>query len=345
MTRDDDRSVAELRRESERTRAELTQTVHALRNEISETADGVRRTISPANLKAEVSSYVADTGRGWLDTLKQQAMDNPMQALAAGTAIAVPAMRFAKSIPLPLLMIGAGLALTSPRVRQAVADKVTDVTGTSPGESMDRARDVAAEKLSAMTSTVEAAADQATVAAQGVSDVIGSKVAEARQGVAQFATEVADRAADYQAAGRDLVRDKAAAASQAATEALQTARVKSAETLGAARQSAETVVRDNALLVGGIGLAIGALLAASLPATRVEQTAMGEASDTLRSKVTGAAEETFDRVKSAAASAAGDMQAKVGEGVGRFADAATEKLRTVADDAVTTAFEPTRSPR
>ena len=45
-----------------------------------------------------------------------------MQAIAAGTAIAVPIMRLARGFPLPLLMIGAGLALSSKTVRERAAE-------------------------------------------------------------------------------------------------------------------------------------------------------------------------------------------------------------------------------
>src|SRR5262245_47812794 len=106
MTENSSRSVAELRRESERTRAELTNTVETLRYKITDTAEDIRQKVSPAHIKAEVSDYVAEKGRHWFDTLKQQAMDNPMQALAAGTAVAVPAFKIVRSVPLPLLMIG-----------------------------------------------------------------------------------------------------------------------------------------------------------------------------------------------------------------------------------------------
>ena len=45
-----------------------------------------------------------------------------MQAIAVGTAVAVPALRLARGFPLPLLMIGAGLALTSKSMRARVTD-------------------------------------------------------------------------------------------------------------------------------------------------------------------------------------------------------------------------------
>ena len=69
-----------------------------------------------------------------MDALKQQAMDNPMQAIAAGTAIAVPAMRLARGFPLPLLMIGVGLALSSKTVRDRAAE------AAAPG--IEKAREV-----------------------------------------------------------------------------------------------------------------------------------------------------------------------------------------------------------
>jgi hypothetical protein len=159
------------------------------------------------------------------------------------------------------------------------------------------------------------------------------------------ATQLSADAKEHMAASRDLVSEKLSAASTTAGEAIEAARAKSAEKLSVMRDQAGTVVRDNALLVGGIGLAIGALLAASLPATRLEQETIGETSDRLRRKAADAAEETFGQVKSAAMSAADDIQAEVADRIDRLADAATDKLKTVTDEAVTTAFEPTPSHR
>jgi hypothetical protein len=93
------RSVEELRRDSEQSRAQLAATVDRLREQIADTAEDIRYKVSPENLKAEVSGFISHKTHGWLDALKQQAMDNPMQAVAAGTAVAVPAMRLARGLP------------------------------------------------------------------------------------------------------------------------------------------------------------------------------------------------------------------------------------------------------
>ena len=113
------------------------------------------------------------------------------------------------------------------------------------------------------------------------------------------------------------------------------------------REQAETIVRDNAVWVGGIGLAIGALIASSLPTTRAERTALGDASEALRDRVAEAADETFDKVKGAAMSAANTSTEKIAEAdlggrAGELAERTAEKLQTVAEEAITTAFEPSQ---
>ena len=105
------RSVEELRRESERSRAELAATVDQLRERISDTAEDIRHKVSPQHIKSEVSDYISHKTQSWVEAIKQRAMENPMQAIAAGTAVAVPLLRLARGSSLPFLMIGAGLAL------------------------------------------------------------------------------------------------------------------------------------------------------------------------------------------------------------------------------------------
>ena len=48
------------------------------------------------------------------------------------------------------------------------------------------------------------------------------------------------------------------------------------------RATASKVIRDNAALIGALGVAIGAILAASLPSTRVEASVVGKASDQVK---------------------------------------------------------------
>lgn len=341
------RSVAELRRESERTRAELSQTVDTLKSKITDTAEDIRHKVSPEHIKAEMSSYVAEKSRTWLDSLKQQAMENPMQALAAGTAITVPAFKMIRSVPLPLLMIGAGLALTSPKVRGAISDKVSEgLKASGASELIDDAKDKAREAWQSATSQAESKIEDAR-------NAVTSATAETRETAATMAGDARKRAADLGESARgtlsavqENVSSTLSSVSATAKDVFESARIRATETAGKASAGAANVVRDNTALVGGLGLAIGALIAASLPATRTERDTLGPVGDALRKRAAGAASERFDQIKETAMSAADEAAEKLadaGERISRTAEETTEKLKTVADDAITTAFEPSQT--
>src|SRR6478672_8236332 len=99
------RSVEELRRESERSRAELAATVDRLKDSITGTAEDIRHAVSPEHIKSEVSDFVGRKAQTWISDLKDKALENPIQTLAAGAALTLPLMRLARGVPLPLLMI------------------------------------------------------------------------------------------------------------------------------------------------------------------------------------------------------------------------------------------------
>jgi hypothetical protein len=83
-----------------RSRAQLASTVDRLRVRITDTAEDIRYKVSPEGIKSEVSDFVSRKTRSWLDALKQQALENPMQTIAAGAAVVVPALRLAPGFPL-----------------------------------------------------------------------------------------------------------------------------------------------------------------------------------------------------------------------------------------------------
>ena len=94
-------SLAQLEREAARNRAELMGTVDALQNRIS-----------PSAIKQDVQDYVRDKKDGILRSLEQRARENPLQTAAIAAGAAYPLWRIVTSVPVPLLLIGAGLALT-----------------------------------------------------------------------------------------------------------------------------------------------------------------------------------------------------------------------------------------
>src|ERR1700731_5387068 len=109
MAQTDTRSLHQIQRETEQTRAGLTDTVEQLRTSVLETASDIRQRISPDAIKAEVSDYIKSRGERLLNNATAAARRNPMQAVAIGASVAYPLLRLARGVPLPVLMVGAGL--------------------------------------------------------------------------------------------------------------------------------------------------------------------------------------------------------------------------------------------
>ena len=196
------RSVEELRRESERNRAELAATVDRLREQLTDTAEELRYKVSPQGIKSEVSEFVSRKTYSWLDGLKQRAMENPMQAIAAGTAVAVPTLRLARGFPLPLLMMGAGLVLSSKSMRARAAD--------AAAPAVEKVKEMAGETASRVRSFGEDAIDAASRTGRDVTDKLSEAQARAA-GMAEDLTDLAARSTDRVKASLDIASETAKA--------------------------------------------------------------------------------------------------------------------------------------
>jgi hypothetical protein len=322
------RSVEELRRESEQSRAELAATVDRLRDRITDTAEDLRYKVSPQGIKSEVSDFVSRKTQGWLDTLKQQARENPIQTIAVGTAMAAPALRLARGFPLPLLMIGAGLALTSKTLRAGAAE--------AAAPALEKAREMVGEATERDQSSGEDAADAVSSSGRRAADLAG----EAKARVSRIADDLKERGSET----TDQVKAGMHAASGKATDAIERAR----STASAAPEMTRQLIRDNAALIGGLGVAIGAIIAASLPDTKIEAAVIGKASDSVKRAAGKAAQSGFETAKEAVLSAA-DATAKsvsdadLGQHASRMTGDMSSRLKEAADDIVSAAFNPSRT--
>jgi hypothetical protein len=308
-------SVEELRRESERNREQLTKTVDQLRLQITDTAADIQSKVSPQHIKSEVSDFISSKTASWIDSLKQHAKENPMQAIAAGTAIAVPVVRMVRGFPLPLLMIGAGLALSSKNVRERAAaaaapaaEKAQEITGDAMQRAQSLQGDIREAVYSARSKAAEMA-NEAYAAATGVADDIGNR-----------AEEVAGSANDTLKAGMD-------AASGFTRDTIERVRATVNDAATGAPEKVGQAIGDNAVLIGSLGIAIGALIAASLPATKVEASAFGDASDGVRRAAADAAQSGLETAKDAAVSMVDAAAKSVAEAdLGGHASHITKKI-------------------
>jgi hypothetical protein len=326
------RSVEELRLESERSRAQLAATVDRLREQITETAEDLRYKVSPQGIKSEVSEFVSRKTNSWLDALKQQALENPMQAIAAGTAVAVPALRLARGFPLPLLMMGAGLALTSKSMRARAADV------SAP--AVEKVKEMAGEAAERVQSLSEDAIDAASQTVRRATDKVSEAQARAA-GMADHLTARAARTTDGLKAGLD-------AASETAKAKIEQVRSNVRDKATAAPEAAGRLIGDNATLIAGLGVAIGAIIAGSLPHTATEAAVIGKASGGVKRAAGKAIQSGFEAAKDTVLSAGGAAaksvsEADLGKSASRMTRDMSEKLKEAADDIVSAAFNPSQT--
>jgi Protein of unknown function (DUF3618) len=287
-----DTSLSTLEGEAERNRAELAQTVGALHDRIT-----------PDAIKKHAATYVQGKRQEFFQSIERKARENPLQALAIGAGLALPLWRIVSSIPLPILLVGAGLALTS---SNAPAD-----AGNTVGDLKDQVRTKIGEHADAVAEQlhdgVDALKKSAAQAAGGVADTaqrVGSAISSQAGKLAAQATQAVSESAD---AARAMGSDAATAISEAAisayssgTEAVSNAGNQVAEITRRSQDKLIDVIERHPLLVGGIGLALGALIASSLPSTQIEGRAVGGGSDALKAKAAELAATGLEAAKTVA---------------------------------------------
>jgi hypothetical protein len=374
----DTRSLQQIKRETEQTRARLTDTVEQLKTSVAETASDIRHRISPDNIKAEVSGYIKSRGEQLLNDVTSAARRNPMQAVAVGASVAYPLLRLARAIPLPVLMVGAGLFFAGSKTGQAASQKASDVAADLSDDVVRRAREwgdqaqdtasaastYASEQFDRVSSAVAVGTDQV----RGVADAAGAAVASNSQKIKDSAAaagaSLSERANSLKDEGLRFAGSAAAAVQDIASDATAAARstagtvadtgMNAARTLGnkasdASDQARKTIfqtIEQNPLLVAGVGLLLGGLIASALPRSEFEDDLVGDTSDMAKRRAQTVASQGFDAAKGAVGeiynetARQAEAEGLTTDGIGQAAQDIGQRVRRVAEAAVTTAFEP-----
>jgi ElaB/YqjD/DUF883 family membrane-anchored ribosome-binding protein len=324
MSFDTDTSVRALRTEAEITRARLTGTVEELRTQVADTATDLKERLSPASIKAEVSDYVRDSRDQLWHSLEQKARDNPLQAVAVGAALAYPALQLIRAMPAPLLLVGAGLLLS---------------------RSTGGASTMAADATGALKAQAQKAADGATGALQDATDVARRTIHDAQDTARHHIGSAIESATATATSLKDRLSDAAVDARSTISETADNITGQASDLAQQARTAVSNSWDQNPLLVAGIGLAIGAFIAAALPSTRTEEGLFGESSDALRRTAEGVAAKGVDAAKAVVdktASAAGAQGLSV-DGLSKLGENLTGKVRAVAERGVEAALGEAKS--
>jgi hypothetical protein len=378
MPQTETRSLHQIKRETEQTRAGLTNTVEQLRTSVADTAADIRQRVRPEAIKAEVSGYIKSRGEQLLNDVAEAARRNPMQAVAIGASVAYPLLRLARTIPLPVLMVGAGLFFAGSKTGQAAAQKASDMASDLSDEAMRRARelqDQVGESASAVKTYASDQLDRVSAAVSGgtdnasrLADVAGASLAANSQKLqdkaASLGNSLSGRATDLRDEGvrmagsaaasvQDItsgassaVRNAVGTAADAGIDAARVVRDKASDLTDRAGKTFLQTVEQNPLLVAGVGLLIGGLIASALPRTDIEDDRVGDASQTVKRGAQTAASQGFDKVRGAVgevydeAARQAEAEGLTPDGIGKTAQDLGERVRRVAERAVTTAFEP-----
>jgi hypothetical protein len=378
MAHTDNRSLQEIKRETEQTRAGLTNTVEELRTSVAETAHDIRERISPAAIKAEVSQYFRSRGEQLLDDVTAAARKNPMQAVAVGASVAYPLLRIARAIPLPLLMLGAGVFLAGSKTGKAYTQKASDVAADLASEATRRAHDLrdqvgesvsavksySSEKIDSLGRAVSGGTEQVSRAAGAAGSTLASESQQLQGSAASIAASMADRAAGVKDQGMrmagsaaDTVKDFATNAASAGRQFADTTREAGMDAARAVRDTASDLtdragktifqtIEQNPLLVAGVGLVVGGLIASALPRSDLEDGVVGGTSNAVKRYANSAAAQGLDVARNAVgeiydeATRQAEAEGLSPDALDRTARDVGQKLRRVAETAVTTAFEP-----
>jgi ElaB/YqjD/DUF883 family membrane-anchored ribosome-binding protein len=310
-----------------------------LRDKVGDTAMELKTLVSPSHIKQEIKDYLREERESLVRSLQNKAKDNPLQMAAVGAAVAYPAWSLLRAIPTPLLLIGAGLFLTSKRGQQSAkelsakveevvqqgSDKVADLAGSVRSNLEDRiagVRYAVEDAQGALSSTVSEAADKARATIHDVTDALKTAATNAAGTAAGKAEDLSATTADT----ATIVRDRAAA-------------------IGAdSRNAVINFVNNNALLVAGVAAAVGAFIAASIPTSDAENRLFGAGSEKLKDKAREVAAQGIEKASDIAAEAAGSVAAAAARegldaaGVQGALNKVADSVRAVADRGVDTAL-------
>ena len=315
------RSAADIEADVEQTRVQVAETIVAL-----------RESMSPGQIMDQVVDYARTSGGAeFTRNLGAQLRDNP----------------------LPVLLIGAGIGwlLLSSGNRQGASGPVrplppermlppppSSMQGSSGPGMMERAAQATANARDGIGQTATRAGSSISQAASGVSNAVGQAAGSVAGAVSSAISSVGDAASS--AGGK--VSGMASNAAAAAGSAHDTARAYGHDATHVAgqgihaaahgvnqfgrgvgttggqlgdhlRQSWNRASTEQPLLLGALGLALGAVVGALLPRTRTEDRLMGEASDAVTQQLGAAVQEQYAQAKDVVSERVDEVREKLGE--------------------------------
>jgi ElaB/YqjD/DUF883 family membrane-anchored ribosome-binding protein len=246
---------------------EAEATRHSLANSLNE----INQRLTPGQVFDEVLTYAKGGGGTFARAFSNAVRENPMPSLLIGTGC--------------MMFLSEKLGVTQKLAegRRASARRATHAYESD--EEGGGIAEAAKERVSSAAASVKQG-----VAAVGDTILDASMRAretsqEMTEGVAQSIEQAKQRAETV----RHQIAEKAARTGEQARMAGRQV-----------KDTATELLHEQPMLMAGIGLALGAAIAALLPTTRVEDEWMGETSDSLKKQIGKTAAQQFETAKNTA---------------------------------------------
>jgi hypothetical protein len=323
------RSAADIEADVEKTRVRVAETIVAL-----------RESMSPGQVMDQVVDYARSSGGAeFTRNLGVQVRDNPLPVMLIGAGIGWLLLssgnRAAPAAPSePQRMLAAPSAGTSdgPGMMERAAQ-----AGTHMRDGMHQA---ATGVSSAVGHVASGASNVAGQAAGALSGAIGA-VGQAASSVAGAVSSMAGSAASAAGGARDTARAYGHDASHAAGQGISAAAGtmnqmgQQAGSIGdQLRQGWSRASTEQPMLMGALGLALGAVLGALLPRTQTEDRLIGETSDAVAAQLGAVAQEQYEQAKEVVSEHVADLRETVsgsGASVSSLGDAVVDAAKNLGE--------------
>jgi ElaB/YqjD/DUF883 family membrane-anchored ribosome-binding protein len=263
---------------------QLEREAEASRESIADNLEELRNRMTAGNVVDELMEYAqSGTAGQFTGNLRAQVVANPLPVALIGAGLG------------RLLMVGRSKTpIRSPSLQpSAVADRF--------GAAMEGAREAATDLGSSVQEKTSQAAEGISESARNAAGNLAGRARSSASGIADTADKSTSRMSEGARSATSSVAHALSEASRGAADRLQqgaeAARTTTArwrEQAGETNRSAIAFVREQPLVMVGLGVAIGSMLGALLPGTETEDHVMGQASDQLKNAGTDFARAQVD---------------------------------------------------
>lgn len=280
----------QLERETEQTRAQILESLNEL-----------RARMTPGQMVDQLVDYMSESSGGmFFRNLSQQVSSNPLPVTLMGAGLAWLAMSSRRANGRPRSDVSAS------RARDTDAGRAAESVQQTGRDWAQSTRSVASDARARTSQTMSGMRDSAQVAGSAIADVAASTYDEATRQAGDAASRLqgaAISAAGAVSEGVSTASGLAADQAHKVGEQLRGSASRMRSNINGAGRSMMDFLYEQPLVLAGVGLAIGAAIGAALPITEAENEMLGERSEALKEQAGEVVEEQFEKSKAAAGQA------------------------------------------